>query len=197
LPFCESFETLQRRFEERQHGVSRERLALRRGSPGVIRTDITSEQIANLLNDQLMQYSPADVRIILGTFDPAMRGYAELVLSKASGFASIESLRDLATAVQGQQLLLVSPGSLAENLSYICNGKELFGGLKVKTTNSISDATALVLDQPALELLDRDPIFVRKVVKRGLKLVNPRGFVSGINLFNTVTPAEIRSRVSE
>jgi hypothetical protein len=187
---------LERRFHDREEGVSNAYFELRRGIPGVVRTDITPEQLSKLLNDQLMQYSPADVKTIVESFPEQSRECAQFILNKAAGFASIESLRDLATAVQGEKLFRVSPGSLAENLSYICNRKNLFGGLAVETTDHILSATALILDTAALERLERDPLFARQVADKGLKLVNPRGFVSGINPFNTVTPAEIQSRVS-
>jgi hypothetical protein len=45
---------LERRFHDREEGVSNAYFELRRGIPGVVRTDITPEQLSKLLNDQLM-----------------------------------------------------------------------------------------------------------------------------------------------
>lgn len=157
------------------------------------------------LNGQLHRVSASEVQAIISSFPDDRQGYARAVLARASGFASIESLNALRLALEphlqaGGRLYTSGKGSVSDALAYLARKKtfESVPGLApgaIGTTVDLSPDSIVILDDVVLARLKSSPAFAQAVLDSNCVLLNPRGLVDGINMFNSPAPGAIKARV--
>lgn len=170
--------------------------SIRNGPAGRIRSsaELTNSDVALSLNAQLQQVTTQDVQQIVDGFEPNLQTKARAVLARASGFGNMESLNVLRMALEphlaaGRRVYMPGRGSLPDNFAYL-ERKGAFGELAVATrrrvpvADDITSDTVIILDSVVLQQLRTDRAFAHLVANTDCTLINPRGFNSGINMFN-------------
>ena len=176
---------------------------LRKGKPGTVRSEkqLASGDVADVMNGELQRVSPNDVAAMLDGLSPELQARARHVLARATGFARIESFNALREAIApylagGARLLVLGVGSLADNLAYLA-GKHTFPGhpdpIQIATTPEAG--CVVILDDVAIARMRADRAFANALVATKAVLVQPRGFVDGINLFGSPSTEAIRQRM--
>ena len=180
---------------------------IRRGEPGKVRSkaELSDADVALSMNHQLKHIAPEQVAALIESFPPGQRKKARTVLAASSGFANMESLNSIRLALEphmDSDLYTPGKGSLADNLSYVAE-KRSFAGLdgvsdrSIFTTKVLTDGCVVILDDVVLAKIKEDGRFAQSLVDYNAVLLEPRGFNSGLNMFNAGTTESIRSKVSE
>ena len=181
---------------------------IRNGPEGVIRDEaqLNNADVAYAMNEQLQTVKPSEVSGIIDRFTPDQQAKARVVLAKASGYGNMESLNGLRAAMEphlGAGLRLYTPGhgSLGDNIAYLASKeKHTFPAHPdaIKTTDKIlPDKTLVVVDPVVLHKIKTEPGFAQSLIDANAFLIEPRGFNSGINMHNGVSPEVIAQRTSE
>lgn len=176
------------------------------GTQSVVRTSaqLSNADLALSLNSQLQRVSTNQVDSIVNSF-PGLENRARLVLARASGFASMDSFIKLREAIPaGRKLFIPGRGSLADNVAYTFDpkknpnvaGQPPTHPAVVATTTTIDANTVIILDEVMLARIQSDTTVSTAIASTHPLLLQPRGFSSGINLFNSGSPAVITARVS-
>ncbi|MEZ4401136.1 MAG: hypothetical protein R3B06_14015 [Kofleriaceae bacterium] len=172
---------------------------IRGGTPGVIRdaAALTDAQVVASLDAQLAKVTPTNVDELVAAF-PGREAAARLVLARASGFGPMEAMNGLRAAIDqhladGKRLFAPGRGSLADNLAYLSD-KAMFEGqpgvnhqaaAMVATTTQLENGAIVLLDRVVLDMIANDATFAAELVSKHCVLVEPRGLVGGISMFNT------------
>lgn len=183
---------------------------IRGGAVGVIRDAValTDAQVATSLDAQLAKVSPTNVDELVAGF-PGREAAARLTLARAAGFASMESMNALRAAIDGHlarggKLFVPGRGSLADNLAYLSD-KEMFTGqtgvdhqadLMVATTKQLVPGAIVLLDSVVLDLIASDASFASALGTKHCVLIEPRGLVGGISMFNSPQPIQLGDHAS-
>jgi hypothetical protein len=180
---------------------------IRNGQPGKIRdsSELSNADVVKSLDAQLAKVSPEGVQGIAAKF-PGQENQAMLVMARASGFGNMESMNALRAAMDpllagGAKLFVPGRGSLADNIAYAAD-KEAFAGqpgvnhesnLQPLTTKvgELEPGCVVILDKVVLDLIANKPGFAQELVAKGCKLIEPKGFTSGINMFNAKDAGKI------
>ncbi len=179
--------------------------SIRNGPHGRIRgaDELDSRSAVHAANANLAQITPLQVGEILAAFGEKQGDRARLVFARAAAFGNMESLvayiRRLREAYPNGKIYRPLIGSLGDNLTYLGVNKWDGGKLEmegVRATQVLDKDAIVVLDDAMLSKMERDPAFTDKLIQSGAKLVHPRGFDSGLNLFSSTTPLRIKERVS-
>ncbi len=187
-----------------QH-LAAELARIRNGPPGRIRpeTELSNADVVLAMNEQLRNISPEDVHAILDRFPAAERARARYVLVRSSQFGNMESWNSLRQALLecGQApLYLPGKGSLADNLAYTA-GKGSYdhlpnGELTINATSVIKENTVVILDEVVLRQLQTNPQLVQDIVEKKSIILEPLGFNTGINLYNSPSPKAVAERTA-
>lgn len=172
---------------------------LRRGTGSVRGVDELSDaDVAMVLNRQLDHLSPSQIDEIISRYPAAEQQMARALLSRSSGFGSVEALGDVYRQVQklGGPVYMPGRGSLGDNLFYMSK-KELFGGPKLRRTDQLVDDAVVIVDDVVLNRIATDPGFAQRLVQHNCTLIHPRGFTDGVNMFRATTPAAVGDKLDE
>lgn len=185
----------------RSDGVSSTFRHLRTGVKGHIRenAELRADDVAMVLNDQLMQIPSGMVSQILNRFSIEQREDARIVLGKISRFGSLEGLGTFIDTLRphfeaGKKLYVTGGSSLADNLSYLNNEKSSFDTAEIPTTKRIDADSIVVLDDLMIHKLQCDEEFRMSVINNRVPLIVPEGFINGINMFNAPSPDAIYAK---
>jgi hypothetical protein len=181
---------------------------IRNGPPGVIRgeAELSNADVAMAMNAQLRAFSPEDVQNILMQFPEAQRAQARYVLARSSQFGNMEAWNALRLAMEpylakGGALYVPGSGSLADNVEYVSSKKSFreVPGVESKlvTTRELQRGAFLVLDAVILHKLRTQPAFAKQVADLDCRLLEPRGFNEGINLYNSPSPESVVTRTED
>jgi hypothetical protein len=181
---------------------------VRNGPPGVIRSEVelSNADVAMAMNAQLRAFAADDVQDILMQFPEAQREQARYVLARSSQFGNMEAWNALRLAMEphlarGGSLYMPGSGSLADNVAYV-SSKRSFSEVpgveaKLVTTRELRSGTFIVLDEVILHKLRTQPAFAKQVVDLDCRLLEPRGFNEGINLYNSPSPESVTGRTQD
>jgi hypothetical protein len=178
---------------------------IRNGPPGKIRdeAELGNADVALAMNAQLRAVTVDDVHGILGRYPAEQHEQVRYVLSRSSQFGSMEAWNTLRLAVErhlvrGRALYTPGSGSLADNLAYTAS-KHSYDKLpgveaRMAVTQVIKERTVVLLDEVILHQLKTDRKLVMDLQGHGCRLLEPRGFQSGINLYNSPSPETVAAR---
>lgn len=181
---------------------------IRNGPEGVIRDEaqLNNADVAFAMNDQLQAVKPSEISQIISTFTPDQQAKARIVLAKASGYGNMESLNGLRAAMEphlGAGLKLYTPGhgSLGDNVAYLASSrKHTFPSHPdaIDTTKTIIPGkTLVVVDDVLLHKIKTEPGFAQSLIDANAFLLEPRGFNSGLNMYNAMSPDVVAQRTSQ
>jgi uncharacterized protein DUF4157 len=182
---------------------------IRNGTPGHIRpgTELSNADVAATLNEQMHAVKGSDIDHVIDSFPAAQRDRARIVLARASGFGSMESLNALRKAMQphladGARLYAPGRGSLADNITYLSTKNAFDGvvpeaaGTRIVAVDDVVGHTMVVLDDVVQHQIKTEPTFAKKLVDRHAILLQPRGFDVGNTMYNTASSAALAERTS-
>ena len=171
-------------------------------------SELTDADVALSMNAQMDKVKPSELDAIVGKYPVDQQAKVRTVLAKSSGFGNMESMNDLWTKLEphlkaGRQLYTPGRGSLADNVMYM-HGKGAFsklptGGTPLVTTKSLGPNTVVILDGVVLAEIKAEPAKAQSLVNQPAggprpQLLQPRGFETGNNMFNSPTPESIAQR---
>lgn len=181
---------------------------IRSGTPGKIRSEseLNDADVATSMNAQLCSISVADVREILARFPETQREQARYVLSRSSQYASMDAWNGLRLALEtelwrGNALYLPGSGSLADNIAYV-SSKHSFDKIEglerpLVTTKELRPRTFIIMDEVVLHKIQTEPEFAKAITKYSIRMLEPRGFRNGINLYNSPNAEAVATRTAE
>jgi hypothetical protein len=156
-----------------------------------------------------MVIKPEHINQIVQSFDPSDRQDARTVLREASQFATFDNMQSIYSGIRKLALnkstphVLYSTGddSLAANLIYLEKYLGYSHENRVPITGNVSSvkspARAIVLlDERILHKMEIDPHFARSVAEQRCSLINPRGYTTGFNPWNTISLEEMGQKTA-
>ncbi|MBI2995572.1 MAG: hypothetical protein HYY52_02560 [Candidatus Melainabacteria bacterium] len=172
--------------------------AIRIGKNGEVRkAGLTTKDVIAVIDDQLAPISAFEIKKMIDSYPPEMRGPALNALKRLTQFANIESLdslnNKLLRMVQDSfEIYTDRHPSLATNLLYYRKKGTFSNELPITKLENLESwglprngkKPALLIDEPTLKRLENDPEFAQFLQKQGVLLIIPEGWFSGINPFN-------------
>jgi len=172
-----------RSIEEIQNGIS-----------GKIRSpkELSTNDVMKVIEHQLSAIKAEDIKQAIARFPKKDEALALKALKKLTQFGNMQSLNPLvesakklsAIDIEGQKTIMFLDdhrASLSNSLNYL-NNKNIF--LKGKSFESSNLIGGYIIDESALNYLETDKYFLKKIKDVECKIIYPQGWINGINPYN-------------
>ena len=185
---------------------------LRRGIPGYVRKDLTSEDYLRVIRKQLRTIAPDEVGSLVKQFPTKDQDEVRQVLSRLTLLGSMEGIHSFRDSIvhlltdsrtahslpdnAKHKVFTPHQGSLGDLLMYLETKKGSFGSISMAGTNILEEASIIILDNVILSRISNDPQFAERIAHSKAKLIYPRSWQSGANLFSSPDLQNLASKVS-
>ena len=167
---------------------------IQNGISGKIRSamELSTKDIMRLIDHQLSSIKAEDIRQVIAKFPQKDEKLALKVLKKLTQFGNMQSLNPLVESAKKLSVIDMDNektimflddhrASLSNGLNYL-NNKNIFP--KETPFEPCDLVGSYVIDESALQHLENDKSFLRKIKEGESKLIYPQGWINGINPYN-------------